>query len=1014
MTEFEPAEKLKEHRPLLLALEAIGWLHMTGKAKADFLRKQGGQEKDYDELRWYEKEAPPFPWDDLLGWVKEKHKLKNSSWPGTITNFLTKHRGMGGKGFLGLLQAAHAMASGIEKNLAKPSSHYLVQDAAHMWLSTAFGHPVRNLLASPSAFLSPQGWHQLLDEIQRILKELRDLGRNGVNNPIHWQHWREKAIGPDSYLRQIFSSTLAETRVPNNDVTLWDQSYVAAALFKSAAAGAILEGNAFAWDNLKQNTRWRLLTIGIGADYYESRAVKIGDWTGARMAIENFFSMVGSLIEVDLAIGSLLYKDGSVCVFSFPGYSSSQQQEGDDPQITAWKEWLTEQIDQYAQEVHLDTPPYCNISEPSRSLVAMTKGIRRARETTAVPLHRPWTIKTGDGKTGDGHVCPVCLMRKNNSRTDKQKPCEECDKRREQRLKRWQKGNLGRDSIWVGEVADTNGRVALITMNLDIEPWLEGRRLDALRSQAIAEWRRFNPVLSEYWQRDKNKRKEEFNPIIKDKPFYSLLEYIERELMTQLKTQQLKKENLVFNNLQEGFKEEEKWDSFFSKIVEDRVEAERPIWEDLSVKERAHWLAHQFFRKLASPGRIYRFQRQAKEFFDKLMAEFRELAASNPNHWRTRRLIMQPGNGFPQSWQDKQTYICRFKGAPISLLYRRETGDFITISNLARVLERTQGKDLFSGETIELKDENNGELVVEEVTDSAGALGVYYPVIPLEVSPTRFRVLLPLEAVSACVDRAIAIWQEEFARVWSHLPLQIGVVAFPEMTPFQAVVEMARNLEKELDNEEKWETWRVAKRLVQQGNTVLSLIRPGGRRELWSVPVILADGREDVFYPYFAVEDEKVRYPLDFQAPGGQVYRHAKDLRCGDGICVYPPRIATVFLDSAGKRFEPVRHKWNLSDWQQMRQIWNLIEDVAPSRNALRAAWSELVKSREAWRGPDGNRAGDGGESWLEFARTVLHDRLGVKGACLDALAEGAREGILEWSLEWHLTVLKKRVGGDE
>jgi hypothetical protein len=97
-----------------------------------------------------------------------------------------------------------------------------------------------------------------------------------------------------------------------------------------------------------------------------------------------------------------------------------------------------------------------------------------------------------------------------------------------------------------------------------------------------------------------------------------------------------------------------------------------------------------------------------------------------------------------------------------------------------------------------------------------------------------------------------------------------------------------------------------------------------------------------------------------------------------------------------------------------MRQIWNLIEDVAPSRNALRAAWSELVKSREAWRGPDGNRAGDGGESWLEFARTVLHDRLGVKGACLDALAEGAREGILEWSLEWHLTVLKKRVGGDE
>jgi hypothetical protein len=56
-----------------------------------------------------------------------------------------------------------------------------------------------------------------------------------------WLAWRESAIGKDSFIRRAFLSTLAETRLPNNDVTLWDQSYVAAALFKSAVARAAVQ-----------------------------------------------------------------------------------------------------------------------------------------------------------------------------------------------------------------------------------------------------------------------------------------------------------------------------------------------------------------------------------------------------------------------------------------------------------------------------------------------------------------------------------------------------------------------------------------------------------------------------------------------------------------------------------------------------------------------------------------------------------------------------------------------------
>jgi len=43
-TTFAPAETLRQHRPLLLAMEAIGWFHMAGKARADFVAHEFGLE----------------------------------------------------------------------------------------------------------------------------------------------------------------------------------------------------------------------------------------------------------------------------------------------------------------------------------------------------------------------------------------------------------------------------------------------------------------------------------------------------------------------------------------------------------------------------------------------------------------------------------------------------------------------------------------------------------------------------------------------------------------------------------------------------------------------------------------------------------------------------------------------------------------------------------------------------------------------------------------------------------
>jgi hypothetical protein len=1005
----------------LLAIEAVGWLHMTGKARADFLREQAGQRSGYDYLRWHEQESPPFPWHDLLEWAKSQYAKVDGvdvGWPDTLTEFLTKHRGKGGAGLLGLLQAAHAMASGIEKNLPTATAGYLGQDAKHLWLSSAFGQRMRYLLPDPPEVLTAPGWERLVREIRRILEELKALGTGQTADVDAWRRWREAAIGPDSYLRRAFSSTLAETRLPNNDVTLWDQSFVAAALFKSAVAGAVLEGGAFPWTDgaVKQKTRWRLLTVGLGADHYEARAVRIGDWTGARLALDDFFARVRTLVEVDLGVGSLLYRDESVQVFSFPAERSNG---GGATALDAgpWQDWLQNEIDGFAQDLDLETPPHCQIScKSTRSLVPMTAEIRKVKDTLAVPVHRAWDVENSEGS---GHVCPVCLVRHTGRTNDKQGPCKPCKDRRTHRLDAWLENRLGGDTIWISEVADANDRVALVTISLDIEPWIDGTRLDALRTQAISEWRKFNPELFEFWQRDENKRKKEHNPVSAERPFDSL----RQEIMKRLG--KFKGDDLLFCNLQEGYRhakvtndnrsDDEIWSTYFSMIVEDRSPGDQPEWKKDDLGHNAAWLTHQLFCKLASPGRVYRFWRQAEEFFTELLADFREIASRHTNRWRSRRLVLEPEDASKTGWRDREVYGGRWSDkptAPIDLLYSDDLGGFVTAANLARLLDAHESAGRLEGAEITLRDDAGSERVlrVGRAHDNAGVLGVYHPVIPLELSPLRFRVLLPLEAASPCVDRAAARWKEEFGRVWDRLPLRVGVVAFPRMTPFQAVIEAARNLEDELERGEP-EQWRIAERDVRDGVVALHLRRPdsslGG--ELRTVPVTVADRRADVFYPYFAVEDATPRFPLDFQHPDGQVYRHALDLRAGDGIRVFPSRVATVFLESTAQRFDELPTR-PLAEWARMRDVWRLVSSATPSLTALRGAWAELAERQDAWRTPEGDWLGDGRRVWTELVRAVLESRLRVGGAALDTLVEAAEDGVLAWALDWHLSALKERI----
>lgn len=997
MSESDSLKRLRDHREQLLTCEAIGWLHMAGKAHPDFLR-QNASGGPLNGQQW-----------DVKTWAKNLYSKF-----GTLPHFKTlpqtdaqtifpqdlfeKYEDSGAGGVLGLLQAAHAMSSGIEKN-TPAKSLYLRQRHDQMWLTTAFGHPVQNLLLDKDApaVLASDGWSKLETQIGTLIDGLVARIRE-PENLGNWQSWRADAIGPAGWLREAFTSTLAETRVPNNDVTLWDQSFIAAALFKAAAAGAVLTGSSFDWkEKIKANTRWRVLTVGIGAEHYEARAVRIGDWTGTREVIARFFDEVCSFIEVDLALGACVYRDERTLAFTFPGHRFDGKSSVDDVLAENVRKDIEDRVNELAQSYcfEFETPPLVQISPSTRSFVAMAGELAKARGVLEVPVHRSWSID-GDGSTGM-HVCPVSLVRAGhrhppNPQTDrKQDVSKVCYERRTGRRAEWQAS--GGDTIWISEVADGNDRVALLTFSLGLEGWLDGSHVDSLRAQSVAEWSNQHPALSS---------------IDHAQPRESLRTYLKSFVRQQQTGKKGKLKDEVLDRLHDGFQHETSLADFFEKIVEDRSGA--PKYSTLNNANIAAWLIHQLFRKNASPGRVHRFWRTTQTFFAEVLAAIRQLDFGG-GVARTRRLRLTL-SGDTSGLRVGETFAGQLPlmpDAPFEILRRED--DFVTICNLARVLGPDGNAAQLNGLRFEAKDDDGQRrrFAIDGSSVCEAPLASYRPIIVLEENPERFRALVPLDKAAECVDIVVKKWRTEMARVWDRLPLRAGIIGFPRKTPFQAVIEATRNVEDDLAVQSD-ERWRVTEVITEADKTTLTFNRPDNGQERIDVPTKLCDGREDVYYPNVAVFHPE-RELRDFTAPRRDgpevVFRQVSELRSGDEVRVDPSRFAAVFLDSTARRFEPTRlHP--LSDWQRSLRIWQLVEKAALSSTAAHAVEQSLGEARERWTNAEGELDDS---AWNDWIAAVLTNEWNARGSDLTELEKAARDGLLEHVLSWHLHVLKQKIG---
>jgi hypothetical protein len=116
-----------------------------------------------------------------------------------------------------------------------------------------------------------------------------------------------------------------------------------------------------------------------------------------------------------------------------------------------------------------------------------------------------------------------------------------------------------------------------------------------------------------------------------------------------------------------------------------------------------------------------------------------------------------------------------------------------------------------------------------------------------------------------------------------------------------------------------------------------------------------------------------------------------------------------MFLDSTARRFEPV-HVHPLSEWDRRSALWNRVRTTVPSSTAARRVEQSLREARERWTDTDG---GLDESAWNDWVRAVLANEWSANESDLQELEEGARDGLLERALRWHLHVLKQKIGVD-
>ncbi len=875
-------ERVAQHRDAILLAEIGALLHDLGKLSAEFVIQQSFDcyktdktchckcKFNHEEILKYPSSKYPFDFLDsvlinLLNDQKWQARLKIDSVPqfkqapNHLGHYVSKHTDLKtGIGLLALLARCDQTDSGIDKGALpkddkKASSQKAVkQPYIGTYIASAFGYE-----RVPLCIDAENGQLKLArDRVSNaLLPKLQEI----IEGKSISVAVREAVI---QVLKENYFRALGETRRAANDVTLRDHAFSVASLYKATIAYVLHAG----WPSNIRDLQWRILRVAVDGLSFIGRGHTIADILGRQRALDDGLDKVRDLLEVTYPLGNEIYRDENGSAFVIPDIAELLELKNDN------EAKLRELINAAFIEsgvcgeavLVLDDDAFSN---SSRYAIKLGKLLDNPLPTLTVKpekLQEWW--KDVEGK----EVCKVCRLRPQTEHVkgqSKQKLCEICLGRRVKRAHDWVTYQQS-TTIWIDEVADDQGQVALVVGQFGLADWLNGRVLNSVLAQAVPQDVTYTGLLVELAQELENNVKPDKN--------------------SPPRIQQLAPEAFKRQTAQE----------FYKRVVNDRDVhgLAAGIAED-DWHTKAERLLQFLLRKHPSFARIRRVWNTTEQFWREIRDEqLREILPQ-----RQRYLLIpqwEQGSAPPRSSGLYDGVLDN--GAPISLYWQENKFAFITTINL-----NLTGTGLKQGAMVRVYPADDPKTILQfkiaqvYIYDEDS----YVPFIPILTEPRTFMALVPADTAIDVITSIKKKYEREMGKVRNRLPLYLGLVYFKRKMPLYAALDAARRMLKvDQSGEQSIQTWQIDRARKLCNHRVLYF----DNGAVWKIDEKMGDrSRDDDWYPYWQVVTASEGQTLNKKhfRVGTEDWVHMSELQKGDEVAVYPSHFSFLYLDASTRRF---------------------------------------------------------------------------------------------------------------
>lgn len=393
-------KNIKKNKEAILTGEIGALLHDIGKLNPCFI---GTNSIENIPQRFHHANIDGFLKTELISLLKafEEQKIKGESI--RIYNIITEHHKKDN-----ILQGCDRKDSADDKGIVRKK-----QTLKNTIISSPFGYPKEKV--------DLNCLQKSFDDLQTILiKLLKDY----ISGMVDLSYFRRTLM---KELQVFFSHGLGETRIPSNDVTLWDHSYSTASRFKSLLVAKLCGADT-------KDPELRIFGIFWNGIEFINKGRKIAEIKARKEIIERIKEKLKGKFEDEIPVGNSIYEDINGICFTFPEFERAEE--------------LANQCAKEACEIVLEESenelwPFFTLSKPSKTLTVLASELKFASSRGAYPKITPALFIDKKQKKiiadnpemptpQEGEdICPLCRLR---AKPIEKERCEICSERIRGRL----------------------------------------------------------------------------------------------------------------------------------------------------------------------------------------------------------------------------------------------------------------------------------------------------------------------------------------------------------------------------------------------------------------------------------------------------------------------------------------------------------------------------------------------------------------------------------------------------